>query len=584
MITLGLNEGINSSVVVAKDGQIIFALQEERVRRQKEYVGFPSEALKFTFDHLNLTVDEVEAVCLSNLESPAFTKEEFLAVYEAQADAPLEQEESKSTWRAAIDKVKHTRLTPERKKTAVAECSPANARIEEQLKEFGFTADKVVRSDHHLNHSAAAYFGLRQNTADPHLILSLDGGGDEACAQVYQASNGEMKLLHTTPVGHSLGNIYSRVTHFMGMTPHEHEYKLMGLAAYAKPDFCQKYVDIFESYLDIDPDNPLGFRSKLPGGTTRIAPRLAQDFVRVRFDNLAGGLQFFTENLLAKWVRSAVKATGIKKVLGSGGVFMNVKANQRLAALEEVEFFDVFPSCGDETLAFGAVWNHHARHSDNAGSGIEFESMCLGPDPSFDWDEALTRFGDQIMVEEMSDPAERTAELLAEGHVVARCSGGMEFGARALGNRSILADPARSEVVPMINKMIKKRDFWMPFAPAMLHSEAPRFVRVPDTLPERISPFMMHTFETTDQREEFIAGVHAYDETSRAQVVTEKSNEGFYRVIEAFKRRTGKGVVLNTSFNLHGFPIVMGSCDAIDVLVRSGLTHLVINDKLITKR
>lgn len=571
-------------MVVAREGQIEFALQEERVRRQKEYVGFPSQALEFTLKHLNIKPEDVATVCLSNLESPGFTKEEFLAVYEKAADAPLVEEgDEKSGWRAALDKVKHTRLTPERKKTAVQERSPSNLKVDNFLQEAGFKPEQVVRQHHHLNHAAAAYFGLRKNASDPHLVLSLDGGGDEACAQVYEARDGRMKLLHTTPVGHSLGNIYSRVTHFMGMTPHEHEYKLMGLAAYAKPSFCKKYVEVFESYLDIDPDNPLGFLCKVPGGTTRIAPRLAKDFVRVRFDNMAGGLQFFTENLLIKWIQSAVKATGIRKVLGSGGVFMNVKANQRIAALPEIEFFDVFPSCGDETLPFGALWNHHAETAEDRGVGIEFESMCLGPDPSYDWDEALTKFGDKIVVEEMAEPELRTAELLAEGVVVARCSGGMEFGARALGNRSILADPARSEVVPQINKMIKKRDFWMPFAPAMLDSEVGEFIDVPKTLPERVSPFMMHTFETTDRRADFIAGVHAYDETSRAQVVTTRSNPGLHRLISAFKARTGKGVVLNTSFNLHGYPIVMGSCDAIDVLLRSGLTHLVINDKLVTK-
>ena len=585
MITLGINEGINSSVVVARDGQIEFALQEERVRRQKEYVGFPSEALEFTLKHLKLKPEDISKVCLSNLESPGFTKAEFQAVYEAAADAPLpEAEEVKSGWRAAIDKVKHTRLTPEKKSTAVLERPPSNIKVETALNEHGFPDEKIVRQHHHLNHAAAGYFGLRESTTDPYLILSLDGGGDDAVAQVYKGENGKMELLYTTPVGHSLGNIYSRVTHFMGMTPHEHEYKLMGLAAYAKPDFCKKYVEVFESYLDIDPENPLGFLCKVPGGTQKIAPYLRRDFVRVRFDNLAGGLQFFTENLLVKWVKSCIKATGIKKVLGSGGVFMNVKANQRIAALDEVEKFDVFPSCGDETLPFGALWNHHSETSEDKGAGIEFESMCLGPEPTFDWDEAMAKFGDQIEVEELSNPEERTAELLAQGTVVARCSGGMEFGARALGNRSILADPALTEVVPRINKMIKKRDFWMPFAPAMLHTDTPEFVTVPDTLPKRISPFMMHTFETTDRRDDFIAGVHAYDETSRAQVVTEKSNAGFHKVITAFKAKTGKGVVLNTSFNLHGFPIVMGSVDAIDVLLKSGLTHLVINDKLVTKK
>lgn len=583
MVTLGINEGINSSVVVCRDGQITFALQEERVSREKEYMGFPTQALKFTLEHQKLTPEKIDKVCLSNLESPGFTKEEFLAAYEAAADAPLEEKAVRG-WKAALDKVKHTRLTPERKKTAVVERSPYNQKVESLLEEHGFSPEQLVRGHHHRNHAAAAYFGLRKNEQEPHLVLSLDGGGDEACAQVYRCQEGRMELLHTTPVGHSLGNIYSRVTHFMGMRPHEHEYKLMGLAAYAKPDYCQRYVDIFDSYLDLDPEQPLGFLCKAAGGTTRISPYLARDFIRVRFDNLAGGLQFYTENLLLKWVQAAVRSTGIHKVLGSGGVFMNVKANQRIAALPEVEYFDVFPSCGDETLPFGAVWDQYAGSTEGGGREICFESMCLGPDPEYDWDQALARFGNRIVVRDLEDAESDTARMLAEGKVVARCSGGMEFGARALGNRSILADPANSEVVPIINKMIKKRDFWMPFAPAMLLEDAAEFIDIPASLPQRLSPFMMHTFETTERRPDFIAGVHAYDETTRAQCVSPQSNPGFHKLIGAFKKLTGKGVVLNTSFNLHGYPIVMGSCDAIDVLLRSGLTHLVINDRLITKK
>jgi carbamoyltransferase len=570
MLALGINEGINSSVVVLEDGKITFALQEERVNRQKEFVGFPHQALEFTLRHRGITPEDVEAVCLSNLESPTFSKEEFRANYDRNAEQTVEELLAKPTrWQQLMK----TRLTPERPKPP-----QVDTRMPAALAQHGLAERPLLRTHHHLNHAASAYFGLRKNAEEPHLVLSLDGGGDGDCAHVYRACGDKMELLAATPAGNSVGNLYSRVTHFMGMTPHEHEYKLMGLAAYAKPDYCRDLIERFRSYLEVD---GMQFRCKLPVSTFRCAPFLARDFQRVRFDNLAGAMQFFTEELLVEWVGGLVQSTGIGNLVCAGGVFMNVKANQRLAGLPGVKFFDVFPSCGDETLPFGALWHWYASQG---RSPVGLTTMCLGPDPSYDLEAALAKHAAEIVVEELVDPEGRAVELMTAGHVVARCRGAMEFGARALGNRSLTADPSDYSIIPRINKMIKQRDFWMPFAPAVLREDAREFLQVPDSLPERLSPFMMHTFDSTSRREEFAAGVHAYDHTARAQVVHPENNAGFYDLISRFKAVRGKGVVLNTSFNLHGLPIVMGSFDALEVLLKSDLTHLILHDRLVTKR
>ncbi|MBX3170238.1 MAG: hypothetical protein KF760_22725 [Candidatus Eremiobacteraeota bacterium] len=574
MVVLGINEGINSSVVVSENGQIRFALQEERVCRQKEFVGFPHQALDFTLKHLGLGHTDIEAVCLSNLKSPGFSKEEFHANYRRNAEQTVEELTKKP---GAWEKIRSTRLTPERPKPEKPD--PTNLKVEGWLADHGLGQRPLVRTHHHFNHAASAYFGLRQNPKDAHLVVTLDGGGDDACAHVYIGEEGRLSLLAATPYGHSLGNLYSRVTHFMGMTPHEHEYKLMGLAAYARKDYCQKWIDRFHEYLEVD---DLKFRCKLPVSTGQCAPFLARDFQRVRFDNLAGALQFFTEEMLVRWISGLVRKTGIPRVVCAGGVFMNVKANQRLAALPEISFFDVFPSCGDETLPFGAVWAYHAERAQDHGVGIEFETFCLGPKADFDLEQARARYPD-LHYEKLEDPDRTIAELIARGTVVARCRGAMEFGARALGNRTITADPSDLRIIPRINKMIKQRDFWMPFAPAILLEDAREFLHLPHSLPARLSPFMMHTFDSSQRREEYQAGVHAYDHTSRAQIVSSRSNAGFYQMIQYFKQLTGKGVVLNTSFNLHGLPIVMGACDAFEVLTQSDLTHLVLEDQLVTR-
>ncbi len=303
----------------------------------------------------------------------------------------------------------------------------------------------------------------------------------------------------------------------------------------------------------------------------------------MRFDNVCGALQAFTEELLCEWVSAAIKKTGVHKVVGAGGVFMNVKANKRIAELAEVEYFDVFPSCGDESLPFGALWLEAASESPGNQGKLGLPHYYLGPSPSYDLNDAKAKFRDQVVVEEPVDLQQRVVELLAAGEVVGRCAGPMEFGARALGNRSLLADPAKFEVVPRINAMIKRRDFWMPFAPAMRLEDAETYVDLPTTLPNHRSAYMMHTFASTDQRTAFPAACHQHDWTARAQIVSEAINPEFHRLLSAFKSHAHRGVLLNTSFNLHGFPIVMGACDAVDVFVRSGLQRLIVDNCLFSK-
>ena len=573
--TLAINEGINSSVVVTERGATLFALQEERVCRVKNFMGFPHEALAFTLEYLGLHADDVDAVCLSNLTSPRFTKESFYRWYDETADRPLrgtiESERARSFGRWVRERGAHP----------FAASKPDW--ILESLGRHGLAERPVRRTHHHLNHAASAYFGLRADPNDPYLVLTLDGGGDGDCGHVYRAERGKLELLASTSGGHSLGHLYARVTHLMGMTPHEHEYKVMGLAPYADPERVEPLLAQLRTYLDLDPQNRLAFKRGTAEPTHMQQPRLQYDFRRARFDTLSGAIQGFAEELLCRWVESAVRETGIPRVLASGGVFMNVKANKLIAELPDVEYFDVFPSCGDESLPFGAAWLEDAQQV--AGTGREvLPTYSLGPEAGHDLEEARSRYGSRVEMRKLDDPDRECGELLAAGNIVARCAGRMEFGARALGNRSILADPSTTKVVPIINRMIKHRDFWMPFAPAVLAERAGDYVVIPKTLPrDDPSPFMMHTFDTTTRRDDIVAAVHPEDATARAQTVSEAA-PGFRRVISEFDRLTGRAAVLNTSFNLHGFPIVMGACDAVDVLLQSSLELLLVEDQLVTKR
>jgi len=365
----------------------------------------------------------------------------------------------------------------------------------------------------------------------------------------------------------------------MGFVPLEHEYKLMGMAPYASDKAAEDMAKTFHSYLGFD-ESGLGFQRKTTERTNDIGEILAEDTRGKRFDWICAGLQRFTEDMMSQWVSNAIAKTGVKKVLAAGGVFMNVKANQVIAELPEVEYFEAFPSCGDETLPMGAFYQEAAEKYGD-GEVKPLAHFYFGDDPVAD----ETSVENILKESEFSyyrpdDISDEVARLLTEGKPVARCAGQMEFGARALGNRSILADPSNQDVVRVINQMVKKRDFWMPFAPMIKKDRQHDYIKNPKNLN---SPYMMMTFDTKDNFKELIAAVHNADLTCRAQLIDETHNLDMHGILEAFEKRTGRGVILNTSFNLHGFPIVRTASDALYVLENSGLEYLQVGPWIVHK-
>jgi len=279
---------------------------------------------------------------------------------------------------------------------------------------------------------------------------------------------------------------------------------------------------------------------------------------------------------------------GGDRVALGGGVFMNVKANMLLAAEDWVRDLFVFPSCGDESNAVGAAYLGYLRRCEETGVPARlrpFGAAYLGPPVTAEEAEAVIRSRDLTScyaVSEHERIEERIAELLVSDGVVARCAGRMEFGARALGNRSILANPSEPRVVGLINRMIKNRDFWMPFAPTILREREADYLVNPKGL---ASPHMMLAFATNPKwRDDIGAALHPHDATARAHILDEAWNPPYHRLVREFERRTGIGAVLNTSFNLHGEPLVCSAEDAVDTFERSGLPHLALDRFLISKR
>ncbi len=566
MKILGIHDGHNASICLIEDGKILFAIQEERLVYEKNQGGFPAKSIEFMFKHLNLAVNDIDAVAMASTHtSLEFETGEYYSKH------------TKSGWRKSLENAA--------KKTPFYSVYKENRRQErlKKLKQAGFDVNKAHFVDHHLCHAATAYFGSNYSRSEKVLVLTNDGAGDGLCATVSLGINGRLERIAEVQSAHSLAGIYCMVTKMLGFKPLEHEYKLMGMAPYCSEKGTTLGHEAFRDLVRISPSNPLTFERTSPEAMHRLLPTLQERFKFMRFDNICAGLQKFTEEILTQWVSNCVKETGISKVALAGGIFMNVKANKKIMELPEVKELFVFPSCGDETAAIGAAY-----HIYNQFRGVlpEIEPLphfYLGED--FSDEEVLEQIQKYqkefpFKYKKVKNIEKEIATLLAHKKVVARCKGRMEFGARALGNRSILADPSDLQCLREINLMVKKRDFWMPFAPVMLKERAEDYIINPKNI---TAPYMILSFDTTSKYGELIAAVHQADLTARPQVITKKMNADYYAVLKEFEKLTGRAVLLNTSFNLHGYPIVHGPKQALEVFRDSGLKYLAVGNYLVEK-
>jgi carbamoyltransferase len=518
-----------------------------------------------------LTPADVDAVVFNGLQMPyAKSREEILAEYERTGS--LGTTLKRFVRRTAVKTVRDDRRRSGRKRAAV---------------KFGFAPERVHFLDHHTAHAAGAYYAWGKFD-EPILVLTNDGAGDGLCATVSIGEGGRLRRIAAVPESESIGNIYAMITFLMGMVPLEHEYKLMGMAPYASEKSTQQVCELFRKLVEFRADDPLVWERRNGCPETYYSYDFFRKMLELkRFDAVCGGLQRFTEEMLSGWTRRAILKTGIRKLALSGGVFMNVKANKVILEMPEVEDLFVLPSCGDESSALAAAWWYRAQRELENGGGpgvVPLRDLYLGPESTrADEERALERFraADWLDVETGGDLESRAAERIAAGEVVARCRGRMEFGARSLGNRAILADPTKPEVVRIINEMVKNRDFWMPFAPSILQECEADYVLNPKRIP---APYMILSFDTTERVPELAAAIHPYDRSARPQIVSRDWNPGYHHLISEFRRITGRGAILNTSFNLHGYPIANTPEDALEVLKDSGLEHLLLGHFFVHKK
>lgn len=568
MKILGIHDGHNCGATLLIDGKIAAAVCEERLTRRKNELGYPEKSIQEVLDIAGITAAELDQVAYaSNFMHTADHLDRAVEWYRAGYEEQMRDRQRDKTYlQAVFDKRREERIA-------------------QAVEHLGISEDKISFVEHHLAHGAAAYYGAPFDLNEPTLILTCDGAGDGLSATVSIGNGTQIERIAATPRKASLGKVYSRVTYLLGLQPWEHEYKIMGMAPYAEQKYAEEIRDILREHLKLS-DDGLNFELANDLESSYIYDFLRERFERKRFDAISGGVQMFAEELLREWVERVVAHTGIRRVVCGGGVFMNVKANKLVGELDSVDEFFVFPSCGDESLSFGAVWSEYARLSgEEAGKAREpLHHVFLGREFDDSTIEAAieARIGGTGCEVRRYDDIDRTvAGILAGNNVVARFAGRMEWGARALGNRSILTNPREWPNVEKINAMIKKRDFWMPFAPSLLAEESDRYLVNPKGFH---SPYMMLAYDTKESTgSEICAAVQPRDKTARAQFVTRETNPSYWNLIKAFEEETGTACVLNTSFNLHGYPLINTPDEALEVFFDSGLDYVALGNYLVAK-
>lgn len=581
---LGIHYGHDATAVLMRDGQIVEAMSEERLSRQKKHIGFPHLAVEYIKNKYDIS-DFSEVSIVGNVKQTSVfnTLENNIENRKIGRVVPNDYLRSLGhrfalvgtlfAWRDARISRQEASATTEQKVVAY---------IAEQ-----FPGATITYIDHHMAH-AWATVPFMDDLESEKLVLTLDGAGDRLSGSICRYKNGSMERLHEIPVYASLGLLYSAVTDYLGMTRNEHEFKVMGLAPYTKAKYGDVVFKKLKEVLWFDAE-AMTMKAKFKMGKA-TSYLIAHSFYQYRFDAIAYGVQKLAEECIKDMASAAIKKYQISDIAIGGGVFMNVKANQVLRELPELTSLTVTPSGGDESLAVGAVVARFLSLNNNDVNALKpLSDIYLGSESTEAEITAAIKayaFTESCAVQYFDPAGEETieqavAKLLADNSVVGRFKGRSEWGARALGNRSILANPSSRENVQLINEMIKGRDFWMPFATSILAEYQAEYLVNDESYQ---APYMAITFNTKPRAaKELLAALHPYDLTSRPQMVTPEANSEYHQLISHFHTLTGIGGVLNTSFNLHGEPNVEYPIDALRTFEHSGLPHLALGNYLISK-
>ena len=586
----------DSASVLICDGNIIAAVQEERFSRKKHDSRFPINAIRYCLRSQNIDLRDIDSIVY--YEKPLLTFERLLETYLGVAPR------GGRSFIAAMQVWLKEKLfiKSELKKQFKVLQKELSPNTEPIIPEFLF-------SEHHQSHASAAFYPSPFEEA---AILCMDGVGEWATTSAWIGKGNEIKPLWEISFPHSLGLLYSAFTYYCGFKVNSGEYKLMGLAPYGKPKYVRKIKD---HLIEIKDDGTFnldmsffkyhrGFRMtsrkfhKLFGAS----PREKETEITQFHMDLAASIQVVTEEIVVKIARSLQKETGIKKLCLAGGVALNCVANGKL--LQEKIFDDIWiqPASGDAGSALGAAligWYQHLKKPRKINLDDSMKGTYLGCDFS---NEEIIHY-----LKEMNAPFqtledeilfEKLAHILDEGKVIGWFNGPMEFGPRALGGRSIIGDPRNQEMQRVMNLKIKYRESFRPFAPSVLEQDVSNQFEM-----NVKSPYMLLVTHVkhelckgiTEEQEKLfgieklniprssLPAITHVDYSARVQTVSERTNPRYYKLINAFKQRTGCPTIVNTSFNVRGEPIVCTPQDAYRCFMRTEMEVLVLQNQILLK-
>jgi len=584
-----------SGCAIFVDDKIIFASSEERYSRIKSDSSFPLNSIKEGLEYSGLRGKDFDKIiiCGNKLslipslinEYSTFSLDDQIKSMEEYWYPNLVLGEKRSFLEIFKDKINLNQFpynTELGQKFEISKLqNPYTEENGEKVSKFfkqiissllETEQEKIIHMEHDWCHAAYGFYGspIREDNT---LIVTADAWGDDLSGTLSLYSKEKNQIDRVKEYNHKdfqLARIYRYTTLVLRMLANEHEYKVMGLASYYNGPMMKKVEKVFENMLQIN-GLEFSFNKDIPD----IYDHLKNNLKNFRFDHIAAGLQSFTEKMLVEWISNACEAYNAKSLVFSGGVSMNVKANLNISKIPNIEKFFVCGAGTDETLQIGACY-HWAEM--NGISVKPLDSLYLGTNAAYDEKSVLSLT--QYDVKKYNSE-EEILEKILENKIVAICRGNMEMGQRSLGNRSIVADPRISSNVEKINNSIKMRDFWMPFAPIILSEYQDLLIKNPKNLE---SPFMTIAFETKDGKNKIPAAVHQADGTARAQLLKKEENPVLWNLIFKFYEKTGIPALLNTSFNLHGEPIVRSVKDGLRVFEKSGLEVLWLDNHIIEKK
>jgi carbamoyltransferase len=592
----------DSAAAIIQNGEIIAAAQEERFTRKKHDEGFPTKAVEYCLQESGLSLSQLDAIVF--YDKPLLKFERLLETYYAFSPKGLR------SFLTAIPVWLKEKMFLKRM-------------LYDELFKIGDFDKKKVKllfPEHHLSHAASAFY---PSPFDDAAVLTIDGVGEWATASICHGVGKKFSILRELKFPHSLGLFYSAITYFAGFKVNSGEYKLMGLAPYGDPnsDRTKRYVEIMKKELiEIQEDGSVWLNQKYYDYATGLrmvhdkeweklfgfARRESESNLQPEHCDFALAAQIVTEEVVIKMAKEAKRLTGSKNICLAGGVALNCVANGKLEKENIFENVYIQPAAGDAGGALGAALAAHYIYFDQERTVDKtaldgMKGSYLGPEYSdTDTKQMSKKYKASYQYfENFDELAAKTATILSEGNVVGWFQGRMEFGPRALGGRSILGDARNSEMQKKLNLKIKYREGFRPFAPSVLAEDVSEYFEHEGTSPYMLLVHPVKESRRTDLPANYrsldlmeklyylrsdLPSITHIDFSARIQTVHQETNPRYWTLINEFKKQTGYGVVVNTSFNVRGEPIVCTPEDAYKCLMRTEMDYLVVGNFLFDKR